>query len=81
MLGLTDVESTFDMLRAINREIRLQCSYGSNDVDMSTALSMIADRRVDVTSWVEQIPLERGQEIFMRLVESPQELVKAVFVF
>jgi 2-desacetyl-2-hydroxyethyl bacteriochlorophyllide A dehydrogenase len=81
MLGLTDVESTFDMLRAINREIRLQCSYGSNDVDMSTALSMITDGRVDVRSWVEQIPLERGQEIFTRLIESPQELVKAVFVF
>jgi hypothetical protein len=42
---------------------------------------MIADGRVDVTSWVEQMPLERGQEIFTRLVESPQELVKAVFVF
>jgi threonine dehydrogenase-like Zn-dependent dehydrogenase len=81
MLGLTDAESTFDMLRAINREIRLQCSYGSNDVDMSTALSMITDGRVDVRSWVEQIPLERGQEIFTRLIESPQELVKAVFVF
>jgi threonine dehydrogenase-like Zn-dependent dehydrogenase len=81
MLGLADVESTFDMLSAINREIRLQCSYGSNDADMRDALSMIADGRVDVTSWVEQIPLERGQEIFTRLVESPQELVKAVFVF
>ncbi len=81
MLGLADVESTFDMLSAINREIRIQCSYGSHDADMSAALSMIADGRVDVTTWVEQIPLERGQEIFTHLVESPQELVKAVFVF
>ena len=81
LLGLAEAESTFDMLSAINREIRLQCSYGSNDADMSAALSMIADGRVDVTSWVERIPLERGQEIFTRLVESPQELVKAVFVF
>jgi threonine dehydrogenase-like Zn-dependent dehydrogenase len=81
MLGLAEVESTFDMLSAINREIRIQCSYGSNDADMRDALSMIADGRVDVTSWVEQVPLERGQEIFTRLVKSPQELVKAVFVF
>jgi L-iditol 2-dehydrogenase len=81
LLGLTDAETSFDMLSLINREIRLQCSYGSSDADMRAALSMIADGHVDAKSWVEQVPLEQGQAIFTRLVESPQELVKAVFIF
>lgn len=79
-LGLTDVESSFDVLSLINRQIRIQCSYGSSDSDMRDALTMISDHTVDVTSWVEQIPLERGQEVFTQLAERPQELVKAVFV-
>jgi 2-desacetyl-2-hydroxyethyl bacteriochlorophyllide A dehydrogenase len=79
-LGLTEPETSLDVLSLINREVRLQCSYGSTDADMRDALNMIADGRADAQSWVEQMPLEQGQEIFTRLVNSPQELVKAVFV-
>lgn len=81
MLGLVDQETSFDVLAAINREIRIQGSYASNDDDMRDALAMIADRRVDVTSWVEHFTLDSGQEIFTRLTGDPRGLVKALFLF
>jgi L-iditol 2-dehydrogenase len=80
LLGLAEAESTLDVLGAINREVRLQCSYGSRDQDFRDALNLIADGRADVTSWVEHVRLEQGQETFTRLVDDPRGLVKAVFI-
>ena len=80
LLGLAEAESSLDILSAINREIRLQCSYGSRDEDFRDALNLIADGRADVTSWVEHIRLDQGQATFARLVDDPRGLVKAVFV-
>ena len=70
--------SPVSVLNRIGWSIIIRGESGEEERD---ALSMIVDDRLDVTSWVEQMPLERGQEIFTRLVESPQEPVKAVFVF
>lgn len=80
LLGLAEAESSLDILSAINREIRLQCSYGSRDEDFRDALNLIADGRADVTSWVEPVRLDQGQDTFTRLVDDPRGLVKAVFV-
>lgn len=79
LLGLAEAESPLDLLGAINREIRLLGSYGSDDADFRSALALIADGRVDVTSWVEHFTLEQGQEVFTRLVDDPNNLLKAVF--
>lgn len=79
LLGLAEAESDLDVPRVINHEVRLQGSYGSCDTDFRTAIDLIADGRVDVASWVEHYTLERGQEIFTRLVDEPAGLVKAVF--
>jgi 2-desacetyl-2-hydroxyethyl bacteriochlorophyllide A dehydrogenase len=80
LLGLAEAESSLDFLSAINREVRLQCSYGSRDEDFRDALNLIADGRADVTSWVEPMRLDQGQETFTRLVDDPRGLVKAVFM-
>jgi 2-desacetyl-2-hydroxyethyl bacteriochlorophyllide A dehydrogenase len=78
-LGLSEAESSLDILSLINREVRIQGSYGSTDQDMRDAIALIADGHVDVTSWVSHFSLEQGQEIFTRLIDSPQGLVKALF--
>lgn len=79
LLGLAEAESSLDILSVINREIRLLGSYGSRDADFRDAIALIADGRVDVTSWVERVTLDRGQETFTRLVDDPRNLVKAIF--
>jgi L-iditol 2-dehydrogenase len=79
LLGLAEAESTFDVLGAINREVRLQGSYCSRDSDFRAAIALIADGRVDVTSWVEHFGLDQGPEAFARLVHDPRDLVKVVF--
>ncbi len=61
LLGLAEATSDLDLLSAINREIRLQCSYASDDGDFRDALSLIADKRVDVTSWVEHFTSIAGR--------------------
>lgn len=81
LLGLAEAESTLDILSAINREVRLQGSYGSRDADFRAALALIAAGRADVTSWVEHVTLDRGQEVFTRLADAPRGLVKAIFTF
>jgi 2-desacetyl-2-hydroxyethyl bacteriochlorophyllide A dehydrogenase len=80
LLGLAEPSSEFDVLSAINREVRLQGSYGSDDADFRAALALIADRRVDVTSWVEHFSPDQGQDVFTRLVDDPRDLVKAIFM-
>ncbi len=80
LLGLAEEESALNLLSAINREVRIQCSYGSSDADFRDAINLIADGRVDVTSWVERLTLDRGQETFTRLVDDPRGLVKALFI-
>lgn len=80
LLGLAEEVSALDILSAINREIRLQGSYGSRDCDFQDAIALIGEGRVDVASWVEHVPLERGQETFTRLVDDPRGLVKAIFI-
>lgn len=80
LLGLGPVETPFDVLNLINREVRLQASYGSRDEDFRAALALIADGRADVSSWVEEFRLDEGQQVFTRLVEDPHGLVKAVFI-
>jgi len=78
-LGLSDAESSLDILSLINREVRVQGSYGSTDRDMRDAIALIADGHVDATSWVSHFSLEQGQEVFTRLIDSPRGLVKALF--
>ena len=80
LLGLAEAVSPLDLLSAINREVRLQGSYGSDDRDFREALALIAGQRVDVSSWVQRFSLDQGQQIFTQLVEDPRNLVKAVFV-
>lgn len=80
LLGLAEEESALDLMSVINREVRVQGSYGSRDEDFRTAIDMIADGRADVTSWVEHVTLGDGQDVFSRLVEDPRNLLKAVFL-
>jgi 2-desacetyl-2-hydroxyethyl bacteriochlorophyllide A dehydrogenase len=80
LLGLIDAESSLDILNLINREVRVQGSYGSCDRDMRDAIALIADGHVDATTWVRHFTLEQGQEVFTRLIDSPAGLTKAIFL-
>jgi len=80
LVGLSDPATEFDVMDIINREIEIHGVYGYAPADFRKALDLVADRRVDVTSWVKEFPLEDGQRILDQLTSNPGDLVKASFI-
>lgn len=79
LIGLSDYATELDCADVINREIAVHGIYGYTAETYRHALRVVAEKRVDVTSWVQGFPLEEGQKLFERLVSSPGEIVKASF--
>jgi L-iditol 2-dehydrogenase len=77
MIGLSDAASEFDCLEIINREITVQGVYAYPASSFRRALDLIAEGKVDVTSWVREFPLEEGQRLLEKLATQPGDLVKA----
>lgn len=77
LIGLSDPASEFDCLDLINREVAVHGVYAYPPATFRHALDLIAEKKVDVTSWVREFPLEEGQGIFDRLSTQPGDLVKA----
>jgi 2-desacetyl-2-hydroxyethyl bacteriochlorophyllide A dehydrogenase len=77
LIGLSDATSEFDCLELINREINVQGVYAYPASSFRRALDLIAEGKVDVTSWVREFPLEEGQRLLEKLATQPGDLVKA----
>jgi threonine dehydrogenase-like Zn-dependent dehydrogenase len=77
LIGLSDPSTELDILEIINREIEVHGVYGYSPRDYQRALDLIAAKRVDVSSWVKEFPLEEGPRLFERLTAQPGDLVKA----
>jgi threonine dehydrogenase-like Zn-dependent dehydrogenase len=80
LVGLSDPVTEMDVLDIINREIEIHGIYGYAPADFRKALDLVASRRVDVTSWVREFPLEDGQKVLDQLTTNPGDLVKASLV-
>lgn len=80
LIGLHDVESPFDCMDIIGREVTVQGVYGYTASQFEKALALIAAKAVDVTSWVRSFPLAEGPRVLEQLVGQPGELVKVSLV-
>ncbi len=60
------------------REQTVTGSYGATADDMAAALRLMAERRVDVESWVSRYPLERAPDAFLRQLDPEQRDIKVV---
>lgn len=76
LIGLHDVESPFDCMDIIGREVAVQGVYGYTASQFEKALALVAARAVDVTSWVRSFPLADGPRVLSRLVDQPGDWVK-----
>jgi threonine dehydrogenase-like Zn-dependent dehydrogenase len=80
LVGLSDPATEFDVMDIINREIAIHGVYGYAPADFQKALDLVTAKRVDVTSWVKEFPLDDGQRILDQLTTAPGDLVKASLV-
>jgi threonine dehydrogenase-like Zn-dependent dehydrogenase len=78
LLGNAEPESALPVLDVVNRELILRGSYSCTDEELRRAVAMLADGEVDTEGWVEVTTLDRGPEIFERLVSDPGDLVKVM---
>lgn len=76
-VGLSDPSTEMDVVDIINRELEIHGVYGYAPGDYARSLEIVAAKKVDVTSWVREFPLEEGQRIMEQLTTAPGDLVKA----
>jgi L-iditol 2-dehydrogenase len=56
-------------------------SYSARQEELATAIYLMARRKVDVTSWPQIDPIERGVEAFHRVLKPGDRDLKAVLAF
>ena len=79
LVGLGEPAAEFDCLDIVNREVELHGVYAYTPANFRRALDLIAEGRVDVTSWVGEGRLEDGQKIMEKLTSNPGDLIKVSF--
>jgi threonine dehydrogenase-like Zn-dependent dehydrogenase len=77
LVGLSDPATEMDVMDIINRELEIHGIYGYAPGDYRHALDLVAAKKLDVTSWVREFPLEEGQRVMDQLTSQPGDLVKA----
>ncbi len=79
LIGLSDASTEIDCGDIIGREVSVQGIYGYTAATYGHALKLVAEKRVDVNSWIQGFSLEQGQALMDRLVSNPGDIVKASF--
>ncbi len=55
-------------------------TYGARTAELGEALTLLHDKRVDVSSWIDAFPLQKGVDAFYRMLRGADRDVKAVLV-
>jgi L-iditol 2-dehydrogenase len=79
-LGLHEVHSELDCQAIVARELTVRGSYAYSPHDFLTALDLLANRRVEVTSWLDEAPLTEGQHVFEALADHPGQWIKVALI-
>jgi len=77
-IGLHDGECHFDFRDVIVKELKLLGSYAYSNADFGRAIRFSQDPRLDLESWVGEMPLTAGPEIFVKLDTNPGDKIKVV---
>lgn len=77
-IGLHEDKLAFDSYDVTLREKTIIGTYAAKLAELSEALGLMAGGQVDVASWVEVFPLERGVEAFGRMLAAGAGDIKGV---
>ena len=78
LLGLDEMQSSFDFSDIMRREVRLQCSFAYAERDFAAAFDFVCSGAADYSHWTDVLPLESGQQAFERLIRDPGDRIKIV---
>lgn len=78
LLGLAAQRSEVNFVASIRKEHRVAMSFAYTPVDFQRALDLLIAREVDLTRWMESLPLEKGQQAFEKMSRAPGPTLKMV---
>ncbi|MGB8479577.1 MAG: alcohol dehydrogenase catalytic domain-containing protein [Acidobacteriaceae bacterium] len=78
LLGMGQQRSEIDFVTSIRKEHRVVMSFAYTPTDFESALSLLTASDVDLTPWIVQMPLEKGQEAFEMITEAPGGTLKVL---
>ncbi len=75
-IGMAENESALPWIEMIRDEKAVFTTFAYTPMDFATSLKLLEARRIDLTRWTEAMPLERGQEGFMKMTYDPGPTMK-----
>jgi threonine dehydrogenase-like Zn-dependent dehydrogenase len=75
-LGLAEHDSGLPWTTLVREEKAIFTSFAYAPRDFAAAVRMIEARRFDLKPWTEVLPLDRGQEGFLKMVRAPGPTLK-----
>ncbi|MCD9025418.1 hypothetical protein [Cohnella silvisoli] len=76
MTGLHEADTTLPINAIIREDLKLFGAFAYSRNDFETALSWIAEGKIDLLPWTEHRPSEEGQASFEKLVSGPGSVAK-----
>ena len=76
LLGMAAQRSEVNFVASIRKEHRAVMSFAYTPVDFRRALDLLIAREVDLTRWMESMPLEQGQRALEKMSRAPGATLK-----
>ena len=77
-IGLHENRMELDSYEITLPEKMVLGTYSAKIEELRTAIDLMSEKKVDVTSWTEVAPLDRSVEVFHRMLHPRDEDIKAV---
>ena len=78
LLGMGDPRSEIEFAASIRKEHRVVMSFAYTPADFERALKLLLDGEIDLSPWTAEMPLEKGQKAFERMISSPGAILRMV---
>ncbi len=78
-IGMAQNDSALPWVEMIRNEQAIFTTFAYAPRDFATSLRLIESRQFDLASWTDALPLERGQEGFMKMTHAPGPTLKLMF--
>jgi threonine dehydrogenase-like Zn-dependent dehydrogenase len=75
-LGLAAHESPLPWTALIREEKAIFTSFAYTPRDFQASVRMVGARRFDLKPWTETLPLEQGQQAFLKMAHAPGATLK-----
>jgi 2-desacetyl-2-hydroxyethyl bacteriochlorophyllide A dehydrogenase len=78
--GLHEETSAMHISDLIRREITVKGSFSYSPQNFADALKLLVEKKIGLSPWIIEAPLEEGQQWFERLIDEPGAVSKVLLV-